>query len=48
MNISPQDCHTFQNIVGIHVFLDEEVKEEIIMQEEENSIKNCKGEQHLN
>ena len=40
MNISPQECHTVQNILNTHVFLDGEVKEEIVMQEENNSIKN--------
>ena len=34
MNISPQDCHTIQNILDIHVILDEEAKEDIFMQEE--------------
>ena len=40
MNISPKECHTVQHILDTHVILDEEVKEEIVMQEEENSIKN--------
>ena len=40
MNISPQECHTVQNILDTHVILDGEVKEDIVMQEEENSIKN--------
>ena len=40
MNISPQECHTVQNILDTHVILDEEVKEDIFMQEEENYIKN--------
>ena len=40
MNISPQDFHTVQNILDTHVILDEEVKEDIVMQEEDNSIKN--------
>ena len=40
MNISPQECHTLRNILDTHVILDEEVKEEIGMQEEQNSIKN--------
>ena len=40
MNISPQECHTVQNILDTHVILDDEVKEEIGMQEEQNSIKN--------
>ena len=39
MNISPQECHTVQNILDTHVILDGEVKEDIFMQEEENSIK---------
>ena len=34
MNISPQECHTVQNILDTHVILDEEMKEEIVMQEE--------------
>ena len=40
MNISPQECHTVQNILDTHVILDEEVKEEVFMQEEQNYIKN--------
>ena len=40
MNISPQECHTIQNILDTPVVLDEEVKEEIFMQEENISIKN--------
>ena len=40
MNISPQECHTVQNILDKHLILDAEVKEEIVMQEENNSIKN--------
>ena len=40
MNISPQEFHTVQNILDTHVILDGEVKEEIFMQEENNSIKN--------
>ena len=40
MNISPQECHTVQNILDIHVILEGEVKEEIVMQEENSSIKN--------
>ena len=40
MNISPQECHTVQNILDTHVILDGEVKEEIVMQEEKSSIKN--------
>ena len=40
MNISPQECHTVQNILDTHVILYEEVKEEIVIQEEEKSIKN--------
>ena len=40
MNISPQECHTVQNILDTHVILDGEVKEEILMQEGNNSIKN--------
>ena len=40
MNISPQECHTVKNILDTHVILYGEVKEEIVMQEEENSIKN--------
>ena len=39
MNISPQECHTVQNILDTHVTLYEEVKEEIVIQEEEKSIK---------
>ena len=39
MNIFPQECHTVQNILDKHVILDEEVKEEIFMQDEDNSIK---------
>ena len=31
MNISPQECHTVQNILDIHVILDGEVKEYIVM-----------------
>ena len=31
MNISPQECHTIQNILDTHVILGEEVKEEIVM-----------------
>ena len=40
MNISPQDCHTIQNILDTHVILYEELKEEIVMQYEDNYIKN--------
>ena len=40
MNISPQECHTVQKILDTHVILDGEVKEEIFMKEEKNSIKN--------
>ena len=40
MNISPQECHTVQSILDTHVILDEEVKYDIVMQEEDNSIKN--------
>ena len=40
MNISPQECHTVQNILDKHVILDGEVKGEIVMQEENNYIKN--------
>ena len=40
MNISPQECHTVQNILDTHVIIYEEVKEEIVIQEEEKSIKN--------
>ena len=40
MNISPQECHTVQSIFDTRVIFDDEVKEEIFMQEEENSIKN--------
>ena len=40
MNISSQECHTVQNILDTHVILDGEVKDEIVMQEKENSIKN--------
>ena len=32
MNISPQECHTVQNILDTHVILDEELKEEIVIQ----------------
>ena len=39
MNISPQECNNVQNILDTHVILDGEVKEDIFMQEEENSIK---------
>ena len=39
MNISPQECHTVQNILDTHVILDGEVKEDIVMQEEKNYIK---------
>ena len=40
MNISPQEGRTVHNILDTHVIVDEELKEEIVMQEEENSIKN--------
>ena len=40
MNISPQECHIVQNILDTHVILDGEVNEKIVMQEENNSIKN--------
>ena len=40
MNISLQECHTVQNILDTHLILDEKVKEEIFMQEEENQIEN--------
>ena len=40
MNISPQECHIVQNILDTHVILDGEVKEKIVMQQENNSIKN--------
>ena len=40
MNISPQECHTVQNILDTHLILYGEVKEEIVMQEEKNYIKN--------
>ena len=40
MNISLQECHTVKNILDTNVILDGEVKEEIVMQEENNSIKN--------
>ena len=40
MNISPQEFHTVQNILGTNVIFDGEVKEEIFIQEENNSIKN--------
>ena len=33
MNISPQECHTVQNILDTHVILDGGVKENIVMQE---------------
>ena len=39
MDISPQEFHTVQNILDTHVILYGEVKEEIVMQEEDNSIK---------
>ena len=45
MNISPQECHTVQNILDTHIILYEEVKEEIVMQEKENSIKMTKSPQ---
>ena len=38
MTISPQECHIVQNILNTHVVLDEEEKEEIVIQEEENSV----------
>ena len=40
MNISPQDCHTVQNILDTRVILDGEVKEEIVIQVEKNFIEN--------
>ena len=40
MNISPQEFHTAQNILDTHVILDEEMREDIVMQEEDNSVKN--------
>ena len=40
MNISPQECHTVQNILDTHIILDGEGKDEIIIQEEDNSINN--------
>ena len=40
MNISLQECHTFQNILDTHIILDGEVKEDIFMQEEKNYINN--------
>ena len=40
MNISSQECNTVQNILDTYVILDEYMKKEIVMQEEENSIKN--------
>ena len=39
MNNSPQEYHTVQNILDTHVIFDREVKEEIVMQEEDNSFK---------
>ena len=40
MNISPQEFHTVQNILDAHVTFGGEVKEYIVMQEENNYIKN--------
>ena len=40
MNISPQECHTVQNILDTHVIVYGEVKKEIVMQEKDNFIKN--------
>ena len=40
MNISPQEWHTVHTILDTRVILDGEVKEDIVMQEEENYIKN--------
>ena len=40
MNISPQECHTVQNILDTHVILDGGVKEKIVIQEERKFIKN--------
>ena len=40
MNISPQKFHTVQNILYTYVMLEVEVKEEIVMLEEKNTIKN--------
>ena len=40
MNIITQECHTVQNVLDTHVILDGELKEDIVMQEEDNSIKN--------
>ena len=34
MNISPQECHTVQNILDTHAIVYVEVKEDIVMQEE--------------
>ena len=34
INISPQECHTVQNIFDTHGILYEELKEDIVMQEE--------------
>ena len=39
-NISPQECHTVQNILVTHVILDGEVKEDMFMQEGKKYIKN--------
>ena len=40
MNISPQEYHTFQNILDTHIISDREEKEDIVMQEEKNYLKN--------
>ena len=40
MNISPQECHTVQNILETNIIMDGEMNEDIVIQEENNSIKN--------
>ena len=40
MNNSSKDYHIVQNILDTHVILDGEVKEEIVIQEKNNYIKN--------
>ena len=40
MNISTQEYHTVQNILDTRVILDGEVKENIVVQEKNNYIKN--------
>ena len=39
MNNSSKEYHIVQNILDTHVILDGEVKEEIVMKEENNSIR---------